>query len=447
MSLRHRLDLTSTAPSPPMRRMLVHATTSVAGVAEVRSRHHGFDAYDQRALLMAEHDDLVVVQGAVDLDYLTYLAELGIGPRASNILAQSFGTHPDGLVQALLQDKEAFARLVRQAADSGLIRLEPFIAGPFELQLAERLGDRLGRRVPLLGDPAVVEQVNRKDVQRQWAQELGVPVAQGEVVTLELSASDLPKNLEPLRSAITRRLSAGQRVLLRGCEGASGSATRIVASNAVLEEVLGWASTRKETAYLVDQFHDVQVSPNVLVFVPPEQDRPVRFVAATDQILDASLSHVGNRFPSAAVLLDEMVEHAELLGRRLRTEGYAGWVGCDFCEYRDAATGKPALFFAELNARINGACYPVALAARWRASGIPTEAFVSGFVKTAARSFGGLAGQLGQRLLRLGGISGVLPYNSGCLGHGYYASVVIGETPKATRQMWNELVHSCASHR
>jgi hypothetical protein len=270
-------------------------------------------------------------------------------------------------------------------------------------------------------------------------------VAEGEVVTLEPGASGRPRAVAPLRSAIERRLRAGHRVLLRGCEGASGSATRIVAGPGDLAEAVAWAAGREEATYLVDRFHEVRASPNVLVFVPPEPDRPVRFVAATDQVLDARLGHAGNRFPSRAALLDEMVAHAELFGRRLRDEGYAGWVGCDFCERRDPATGAPRLFFAELNARINGACYPVALAARRQASGGPVGAFVSGFVRTGARSFAELADRLGRGLLRPGGgRPGVLPYNTGCLPHGYCAAVVLDATSEAARRRWDELAGELA---
>jgi hypothetical protein len=426
--------------------VLAHSTVSFAAVDEVRARHRAVDAYDQRALLMAERDDLVAVQGAVDRDYVDHLDALGVGPGAANIIALGAGAGHAGSVGALLRDDAAFARLARQVRGNRPVRIEPFVAGPRELELARRLGDRLGREVSLLGDPLVVEWVNRKDMQRRWAQELGVPLAEGEVVTLEPDPSGRPRTVEPLRSAVERRLRKGHRALLRGCEGASGSATRIVTGTGDLADAVDWAAGRNEATYLVDRLHEVRMSPNVLVFVPPEPDRPVHFVAATDQILDTSLGHAGNRFPSRAALLDEMVAHAELFGRRLRKEGYAGWVGCDFCEHRDPATGAPRLFFAELNARVNGACYPVALAARWHASGGPMAAFVSGFVQTGARSFAEFADQLGQRLLRLGGRPGVLPYNTGCLAHGYCAVVVLAAEPKAARQRWDELASPPSGH-
>jgi hypothetical protein len=283
--------------------------------------------------------------------------------------------------------------------------------------------------------------MNRKDVQRKMAQDLGVPLASGEVVWLEPGAFGLPRSVEPLRLAIVHWLQFGRRALLRGCNGASGSSTRIVAGAPDLAATLDWAANRSEDCYLVDCFHEVNVSPNVLVFVPADPDRAVRFVAATDQILDGGLSHAGNRFPSTAVLLDEMIDHALALGRRLQHEGYAGWVGCDFCEYLDEQAGEPALFFAELNARINGACYPVGLATRWwAAAGQDAGAFVAGFAASGARSFTRLASRLDQQLLRPDRRDGVLPYNTSCLAHGYCAAMVLDRTAQAAAQRWTQFL-------
>jgi hypothetical protein len=439
--LRHRLDLSGTTPSAPLRRLLVHATASLARVEEVRAHRPGLEAYDQRALMMAACRDLVLVQGTVDTDYVDYLQELGVGPAPSDIIALDRDAGAVGRGEACLPDGGVLAR--RLPADEP-VRIEPFVAGWRELELARRIGERLGREVTLLGDPAVVERVNRKDLQRRWAEELGVPIAEGEVVTLEPAASGHPTSVAPLRAATERRLRQGHAALLRGSEGASGSATRLVAGAADLAAALDWAAGRAETTYLVDRVHDVGVSPNLLLFIPPRADRPVHVVAATDQVLDANLSHTGNSFPSCAALLDEMVAYGELLARRLRDEGYAGWLGCDFCEYRDPVTGARALFFAELNARINGACYPVALAANRRASGQAVAAFVGGLFRTGAGSFAELANQLGPRLLRAGRPAGLVPYNTGCLTYGYCAVVVLDATPEAARQRWGELARELA---
>jgi hypothetical protein len=165
---------------------------------------------------------------------------------------------------------------------------------------------------------------------------------------------------------------------------------------------------------------------------------------ATDQVLDANLHHAGNRFPSCALLVDEMIAHAEALGHHLRDMGYAGWAGCDFCEYMDPTTGEPRLFFAELNARINGASYPTIAAGRLGASLDRPMAFVSGYLTTGARSFAELAGRLGSQLLRPGGRPGTLPYNTGCLPHGYCSALVLDEAPAAVQRRWGEVTAAVA---
>ena len=448
-SRRWLIDGAATAPAAPTQRLLVHAVTSLAAgaaAAELQALHRGNEHYDQRALLLAEPGDLVCVLGTSEAAYVRYLEEVGLGPGAGHVVAvgRDPGDAAGGatLTQALLRDDRALARIAERGAADRTVRLEPFIAGRDELELATRLGGVLGRAVNLLGEPIATERAGRKDLQRRWAQELGIPVAEGETVALEPAAGGTPAGVAPLRSAIARWLAAGERVLVRGCGGASGSATRIVAGEEELTSVLRWAGARHEATYLVDRLYPIGPSPNVLVFVAPEG--PVRFVGATDQILDANLHHAGNRFPSSALLVDEMIAHAEALGRHLRGMGYAGWAGCDFCEYPDPATGEPRLFFAELNARINGASYPVVAAGRLSASRDRPLAFVSGYARTTARSFVELAGRLGGGLLRPGGGPGTLPYNTGCLEHGYCAALVLDETPEAVQRRWGEAAAAAA---
>ena len=437
-SLRSRIDLAGATLNHPVQRVLVHATTSLTSVAEVRERHPAFDTYDQRALLMARRDDLVCVGGKVDPDYADYLAGLGIGLDPTGIV--EVGPHESvrrlGLARGLIEDAPSLDSIAQRVAADVPVLLDPFIAGPAELQLAQRLKAYPLPEVTLLGEPAAVARVNRKDLQRLWAQEAGVPVAAGEVVTIDPAADH---GLEPLRAAVARRLDLGHPALVRGCDGASGSATQIVADAPGAAAALAWAGRRSERTYLVDRLHAITVTPNILLFVAPDSDRPVQFVAATDQILNSRLSHKGNRFPSLAVLIDEMIAYAEVLARRVGREGYQGWIGCDFCEYVDPATGEPSVFFAELNARINGACYPVAAAARLLDGDHGLPAFISGLVSTEARSFAELAVRLGDGLLRADGLPGSLVYNTGCLAHGYCAATVFDTNLGRVERRWDEL--------
>jgi Pre ATP-grasp domain len=434
--------VTSVAPPGAVQRILVHSAASGPGTTELRACLPAYQSYDQRALLMANQADIVCVLGEVEATYANYLHELGIGPDPKNIVSvtPTSDTVPQAtLTETLLENSEALAQLAERVTAAVPLWLEPFIAGRCELELANRLGGMINRKITLVGAPAVAEQANRKDVQRRWAQELDVPVPEGEIVVLELGDLGRIQSVEPLQMAIERQLRAGNRVLVRGCIGASGSATRIVAGNDV-DSALAWAAGRTDdTVYLVDKLYTVRASPSVLFFVEPEGGRSIQFIGATDQILDESLRHIGNQSPSRAVLIGDMIGYAERLTAHLCRNGYIGWIGFDFCEYIDQQTGRPKVFLAEVNPRITGASYPVRVATHWAASDRNLGVLLSANVRTPARSFKEVAERCSRHLLRRDHRAGALPYNTGCLAHGYCAVMVLDETLEAAQHRWRRV--------
>lgn len=93
----------------------------------------------------------------------------------------------------------------------------------------------------------------------------------------------------------------------------------------------------------------------------------------------------------------------------------------------------PGGFLAELNARINGATYPMALAGhlnrRAEAQGHPTVgAFLTGSVQSTAPSFGELLEDLEGFLFRLAEARGIVPHSAAMLPEGKFNIVVLGRT-------------------
>lgn len=438
---RHELDgADCSRPGQGRRLLLAHAATSLPGAAELSRLHPANLRYDQRALLMARPEDLVCVLGGVDPHYLDYLGSLGLGPERRNLLAVP-RREAASLTEALLARPETV--LPALASDTRPLLLAPFQAGAPELALARGLASAVGRPVRLQGDPELVTLANRKDEQRRWAMALGVPVAEGEIVGLEAAPGEAPRSLHALEHAIDARLAAGEGVLVRGRDGASGSATRLVRDAGERAALLTWARTQTQTCYLVDRLENLLVSPNLLFFLP-DAGEP-RFVAATDQILDAGLHHSGNSFPSRAAQLAEMIGHAEALAGHLRRLGYHGWAGFDFCEYRDRHSGRPRVLFAELNARVNGACYPIVAASKlWRQGG-GSGAFRSAYLRTDATSFAAFAERFAAHLMRDPGAAGCLPFNTGCLPHGYCAVLTMDRDAEAVASRWERLRLAAAS--
>jgi hypothetical protein len=138
-----------------------------------------------------------------------------------------------------------------------------------------------------------------------------------------------------------------------------------------------------------------------------------------------------------------MEQWARTLAGWLHGEGYAGDVGMDFVEYRDPRTGRPAAFLAEVNPRVNGANYPLALrhrlnAERRRHELAPVEAFASGGLTARARSFAELAEALGPLLFSHAQGRGLVPYATGYLAHGRCPVVALAPTIREALELHAE---------
>jgi hypothetical protein len=400
--------------------------------------------YSERALLLAREGDVVCLLYPPDDDYLGFLGELGIGPRVENIVVVG-GAEPAGdgvsLLEVLLATAGAVDRIVDLAANSAAVVLNASIGSHREFALAALLRDRLRREVLMLGgNPLLVDRVNEKHVVRHRAQELGVPVAPGEVVHIPSEHRESSEAVKLLRAAVQRQSLRTGRALVRGSRGASGTATAILGSpaltssavgagqgspaelsrsNHLLQEFIGRDANR---TYLVDEMHEPAVSPNVLMYVEPVGGT-ISCLGVTDQRLDAKLAWQGNRFPTTARTTAAMCQSAFKLCEWLQMEGYSGFAGFDFVEYRHGDTGQPAFFLAELNARVNGVTYPLAvmqrLNERQSGEGKPLiSAFVTGNRRTSATSFRKLKKVYGRLFFDHVRGAGMFVYNTGCLASG-----------------------------
>lgn len=394
-------------------------------------------AWAERALVMARAQDVVCLLEPVDPDFQRYLAALGIGPRPERVVTVGRDGGADSLrslAERLARDDDALGAVAAMVANARDVVLDPFIATADDVHLAEMLGKALQRPVRVLGAPPdVTVRVNRKDRARAKAAELGVPLAPGELVELPVGADGRPADLSPLAQALARRTGTTGRALVRGAWGAAGTATFVAVSGREHEVVRAVAARKDNRVYLVDALLDVRVSPNILMHVAPPGGA-ITWVGATDQRLDAALVHRGNVFPSRARTLADMVESAWRLARWLQSEGVAGLVGFDFCEYRDPATGRDEHFLAEVNARVNGAAYPTFLLdainrAQARHGRPRAEAFLSAqTLPTGARSFSQLLARHASALFDPATGRGCVPFNTGHLGGGVCSGAFLGPT-------------------
>lgn len=392
----------------------------------------GLDRYAERALLLATEGDVVCVPKPVDAGYLEYLAGLGIGPRPEHIVV------PDGngrcadrpLAERLLGAPGVLSQAAR-AVRAAEVTIEPYAATPEVMALAEVMERESGIPVRVDGSPRITRYADQKHHMRAKAQELGIPVADGEVAELTFPGGRRRRDLEPVRAAIERQLRHTGRVIVRGASGASGSSTFVVGrggedTNGVLRRI---ASRSDNRTYLVEAMVEAAVSPNLQIRVPAD-DGPLVSVGVTDQRWTRGLTHAGNQLPSSARTVDAMDAWARMLATWMRGQGYSGLVGFDFVEFRDPVTGGLRTILAEVNPRVNGGTYPLAVRARLneaatRSGRPPAPAFVSGTVDTRAASFRRVKAAIGHLLFDPDRGTGVVPYATGCLEHGKCAMVAL----------------------
>ena len=427
--------------------LFVHCATSVDYLADLNARIPGVERYAERALLLAGHEDVVCVTDEVEPAYLEFLAELGLGPAPEHLFVasrfESTEKRPSPLWQRLLQSNEALETLGCLIRRHGSARIHPFIASHGQFQLATALERKTGLPVRVAGgDPAVTAYADCKHHVRAKALALGVPVAPGEVVDLATAGGRRRHERSILCEAIERQIGTTGRVIVRGTSGAAGSATFVVKRAEDIAEFAELIARRADNRiYLVESMTDVVASPNVQVRVDQESGAIV-CEGVTDQRLDRDLAHAGNLFPSYARRVSDMTSWAQTMAEWLKDDGFAGLVGFDFVEYAGPG-GERRAFLAEMNPRINGATYPLRLAARLNAAqreaALPEAGgFISGTLETEAHTFAELRDLWDGDLFSRDRGTGLIPYVTGFLPYGKVGVVALAATLQEAKELYHE---------
>jgi biotin carboxylase len=282
------------------------------------------------------------------------------------------------------------------------------------------------------GDPDLVAYADHKHHITAKARELGVPVAPGEIVDLGSVEQRRQQGYVALRRALERQIGRTGQIIVRGASGAAGSATFVATGSEELDALAEQLSRRTDNRiYLVEAMVEATASPNVQIHVSP--DGSTKYVGASDQLLDEKLVHRGNAYPSAARCIGDMIRWARIFGEWLGDMGFAGIAGFDFVEYTGSDGGAKA-FLAELNPRVNGATYPLAVRERLNAA----SAFVSGTIPTQAGSFVEVCELLPHLLYSRERGSGILPYAPGCLEYGKCGVIALAPSRGEAAELFAE---------
>ena len=127
--------------------------------------------------------------------------------------------------------------------------------------------------------------------------------------------------------------------------------------------------------------------------------------------------------------------------------GYVGPVGIDFIETVDPSTGNATHLLAEINGRINGSTYVLALwsrinQVRHARDHEPIDAWISNTSLSVQNcSFGKLCDRLGKHLYTHSSRRGVVPYNTGLLKHGIMNAAIFADSIEESEGIEREVLH------
>ncbi len=396
----------------------------------------------ERALTLAGPRDVVCLPIEPDPLFVALLAELGLGPDRSRIVVPR--GEPTALIgPRFLADREAVERIAALLPATGTVWLAPGgLSHPDDARLAAAIAAARGAPVRILGgDPGLVARIDHKPVVREAAIALGIPVAEGTVVTLSLDADGRPIDLAPLHQAI-RAVAGEGRAIVRGAHGSSGDAVFTAGPEGLTGDTLhAFESSRPQSVYLVEQLLTIRTSPNVQMFIDPAGAAVC--VGVADQLLTAGLAHHGNAYPSEARTAAAMVAASMRMAEWLSQQGYRGVFGLDFVEYEDDYA-RPRWILAEINPRFNGSTQPAAMLERLNrlrgaAGQTPIAAFAGGVLPTRARTVRELLQRLGSRRYDRASGSGVVPFHTAGLSDGVYGLTVFAPSRADAIKAFKEL--------
>lgn len=294
-------------------------------------------ALSSRAALLAREGDHVVMDTAPDPDWIALLASLGISGFTTHVPSAGGGS----LCERVLGDPRLMDTL-----SSTIGTVEPYMGAQDSETLAALLG------AAYAAPPSTMTRsLNHKATLNALLERTGLSV----IPTMTATRRGLIRSVED-------ELSEHGPQVVRADISIGGHGVWSVASREDLDRLRSRVSASPEDrVFLIQPKLDVVRSPNVQFLI--DQSGGVTLVGVSDQTLTPELAFVGNTFPSASSIHNELVHDARLIADRLAEEGYKGYMGVDFIETRNGYR-----FVIEINPRVNTSTFAHAVRERVGAS-------------------------------------------------------------------------------
>jgi hypothetical protein len=363
--------------------------------------------YNERALIMAEKKDTVLLNRPTDKNYLNYIKSLDLGP--SEVIVLNSTTIYEGIKNIEIKKADA--------------TYSPFISKTKDKEVQEKVATHY------IGNPEEItmkyyDKASFKDV----CTELKIETAPGGIFE---KTGDLIKDRNQLRALVNDGLSRTEEVILRHTTGEGGMS--ILFANKDNMEIVMDKILADSGKYLVESKLEVENSPCVIGLI--DKDGPT-LVAVSSQILKDGKAYSGSTIDYEAAVDKKIYDPFMKLGKKMHEDGYRGPFGIDFIETTDGRKMP-----CECNARINGSFYPHELRQSLSRKGIEFNtvyAIVSDDLKF--KSFTELMrnDKASNMLYQGGKESGIVPFNVSSMDDGKMYFVVLSNSHEEAKKISRE---------
>jgi len=361
----------------------------------------------ERALLLAESKDYIILNHYPDKDYLDYLTDMDIGTRKI-LIPTNQGL---SLSENVLGD-EQLLKLLKTLGTQ--IVLHPYISTETEEKIAKVIGATVN------GSPSdLTAKVNSKIYIPTLLQALALPIPEYEIA-----------NTVTVINTAKKFINQYDKIIVIGNHSYGGLAIWAITNEKTFNTFkFDISQIPLDEQFLVEKMYDVVCSPNIQFQIYPDA---IETLGITDQILDDKLTYHGNQYPLSTKQLDKIRQDSFRICEKLQLEGYRGLLGIDFIE-----TIEEKIFAVDINGRANSSTFGLKVIRKLFPDSYAKKHFkiLSHISIDKKANFVELIDLLGKENIfdkQTG--RGIFPYNTGFLQWGKFSAIVIANTWEEVNQ-------------
>ncbi|MBC2712449.1 MAG: hypothetical protein HGJ94_16135 [Desulfosarcina sp.] len=362
-----------------------------------------------RALPVACRNDLVVLRGKLDLEYLNWLHSHGLGP--DHVVQYNAQSREMTLSELIVNNPEPIKKIIQKTGRKPVY--VPWFSAHMETEAAEALG------ADLFGASELATlKYNDKASFKTICRQLGIPVVEGKLFEMYPENSD---NCLEMKKLINSYLSTYKTVIIRGTLGEAGISLYKTEGNDI-SNLYRQIVDSGEKVVIIEPFLNVFSSPTDQWVIG--RDGKITPLGMRDQICASGMVHIGTLKggKTSPDVSNTITKTSIKIVNNMAECGYRGVAGIDYI------VSDEGIFPVENNARFNGSSYVSMIVDNIEelSSPIPYWKFIK--IKTAPCSFLALTERIKPVLYDGKKLNSVFPYNCDKLPlSGDFAVVLLAE--------------------